>query len=76
LNDTNKDTPVEIASGLSLKLEREIVKEALKEGIRDWIDDKYREVGKYTLAALAAVTFAGLIYFVLMLSGWHSPVVK
>jgi hypothetical protein len=78
LNDVNqpKGTPVELASGLEIKLEREVVKEALKEGISDWLDEKYRVLGKYTARAFAAAVFAAVVYFILWAGGWHSPLAK
>jgi hypothetical protein len=76
LNDVNKETPVELASGLELKLERTLVKEALKEGISDWLDDKYRLVGKYTVRAIGVALFGAVVWFILWAGGWHSPLSK
>jgi hypothetical protein len=76
LNEQDKRTPVELASGLQIKLDPGVVKDALKEGVREWIDDKYREVGKYTTRAIGVALFGALIYFLLWAGGWHSPLTK
>ena len=47
--------------------QKRIVKEALKE----WLDEKFVEFGKWTLGGFAAMTLAALVYFVLKMNGWH-----
>ena len=58
---------------LRVRVQKELVKNALKEGISEWLDEQIQEVGKWTLRAFAAVLVAGLAYFVLMLNGWRGP---
>lgn len=48
----------------------EAIKEALKEGIREWLDDQFMELGKWTLRGLAAGLLAGLVWLMLVSSGW------
>lgn len=58
---------------LRVRLEKETVKDALKEGLKEWMTERFTEVGRWTIRAALIAVFAGLIYFVLMLSGWHGP---
>lgn len=49
------------------------VKEALKEGINEWLDAKFAALGKWSVGALAAAALAGLVYLALAGLGWHKP---
>lgn len=40
----------------------EDTKEALKEALREWLDEKYAEVGRWTLHGLAAAAIGGLVW--------------
>jgi 1,2-phenylacetyl-CoA epoxidase catalytic subunit len=37
-------------------------KQAFKEAINEWLDNKFMLFGKYTFGSLLAAAFAGLIY--------------
>lgn len=58
---------------LRVRVQKELVKEALKDGLKEWMNEKFQDVGKWTVYAALALMFGGLVYFVLMLSGWHAP---
>lgn len=58
---------------LRIRVQKEMVKEAIKDGLKEWMDEKFTEVGKWTTSAALIVAFGGLVYFVLVLSGWHAP---
>ena len=47
--------------------QKEIVKEALKE----WLDEKFASMGRWTAGAFGAALFVGLVYLVLSMHGWH-----
>lgn len=49
------------------------IKEALKEAITEWLNDKFIMLGKWTLGGLAAAAFAGLVYLAILGLGWHKP---
>lgn len=49
------------------------VKAALKEGLREWLDEQFAELGKWTMRGLAAMLLAGLVWLFLISSGWHKP---
>lgn len=53
------------------ELPPDLAKAALKEALREWLDDQFAAFGKWTAASLAAVIFAGLIYIALSATGWH-----
>jgi len=49
----------------------EQIKRALKEAMREWLDDKFAAFGKWSLASLGAAGLFALVYFILSLNGWH-----
>lgn len=54
-----------------MDFDKETAKAAFKEAAKEWLDDKYRQVGKWTVhGALAGLVFA-LGYFVLFAHGWR-----
>lgn len=40
----------------------EEIKDALKEAIREWLDEKLAEVGKWTMRGVFSMAFALLVY--------------
>lgn len=53
------------------KTAREERKEIVKEAINEWLDVKYAQVGKWTLAGIVAALLAALAYAYLVDLGWH-----
>lgn len=51
--------------------QKEIVKEAAKDAIKEWLDAQFATFGKWSMAALASMALAALVYFILINSGWH-----
>lgn len=49
------------------------VKRLLKEAIREWLDEKYLEFGKWSARAIAAAFLVAVIYFILQMNGWRLP---
>lgn len=49
----------------------EQIKAALKEALKEWLDEKYAAFGKYSLATVAAAALSAVIYFILQAQGWH-----
>lgn len=47
--------------------QRRIVKEAIKE----WMDEKFVDFGRWTFTAFLASLLGALIYFMLIANGWH-----
>lgn len=56
--------------------EQEGVKLALKEALKEWLDEKYAEIGKWTLHGLLAAGVVALAYFILTTNGWHPAALK
>lgn len=51
----------------------EETKAALKEALKEWLDEKFAALGRWSLGGIAALAFAALIYFILRSNGWHHP---
>ena len=47
------------------------IKEALKEALKEWLDEQFALFGKWSLAAVSAMALAALVYFILIMNGWH-----
>jgi hypothetical protein len=52
-------------------LDQDAVKDALKEGLHEWLDEKFAAFGKWSLGGLAAAGLAGLVYLAMTGAGWH-----
>ena len=48
-----------------------LIKEAVKETLREWLDEKYTVFGKWSLHGLLAMLLAALAYFIATQNGWH-----
>jgi hypothetical protein len=49
----------------------EITKTAIREVLREWLDDRIRDVGKWSLRGMALLVFGALLYFILTHTGWQ-----
>lgn len=58
---------------MPLDPKNEAIKDALKEGLREWLDDQFAEFGKWTMRAVLAALLAGIIYLALISNGWKHP---
>lgn len=47
------------------------MKQAVKEALREWLDDQFARFGKWSAGAVAAMGLAALVYFILTMNGWH-----
>ena len=52
------------------KSKEQLTKEALKEGLNEWLDNQFATFGKWTLAALASLTLSGIIWILIHLNGF------
>jgi hypothetical protein len=52
------------------KLTRDETKEAFKEAMRDFLEEKYAAFGKWSLMTLGAAALAAVLYFILTMNGW------
>lgn len=46
------------------------VKIALKEALKEWMDDKFTAFGKWSFRGIASAALFALIYFILTMNGW------
>jgi hypothetical protein len=51
--------------------QRRIFKEALKEAIKEWLDEQFTHFGKWSMSGIAALALAALLYFILTNQGWQ-----
>lgn len=47
------------------------MKEALKEALKEWLDEKFAQLGKWSMGTMAAAGLTALVYFMLTMNGWH-----
>jgi hypothetical protein len=52
------------------------IKEAMKAAIREWLDDKFAEFGRWSFGAVLAALVAAATIFVLHMNGWHQETEK
>ena len=45
-------------------------KEAIKEALSEWLDDKFSEFGKWSLKGMVALALVGLVYLWAASHGW------
>lgn len=48
-----------------------VTKEAVKEALKEWLDEQFARVGKWTVHGILAVALAALVYFILVHNGWR-----
>ena len=51
--------------------EKEAVKEAMCEALREWLDEKYAAFGKWSFNGLLAMALGGIVYMFLLSQGWN-----
>lgn len=47
-----------------------VTKDAVKEALKEWLDEKFLLVGKFTVNGILAAGLAALVYFILVHQGW------
>lgn len=53
--------------------QKELYKQAHKEMINEWLNEKFSQFGKWSAAALGAMFAAAVLYFTLWAHGWKHP---
>lgn len=46
------------------------IKNALKEALKEWLDSKILDFGKWSLMAIASAALVALVYFMLTMNGF------
>ena len=54
-------------------MNKEDMKSAVKEAIKEWLDEKFAMFGRWGFTSLAALVLAALAYFILWANGWRQP---
>ena len=49
----------------------EMQKRVMKEAIKEWLDEQFTKVGKWTAACFLSCLLAALAYLILWTNGWH-----
>lgn len=49
----------------------EVLKAAFKEAMKEWLDEKYAMVGRWSVRIIVTAGLGALMYWVLHMSGWH-----
>lgn len=52
-------------------IDPEIQKQAVKEALREWLNDQFAAFGRWSFYGILAAAFAGLVYLALSGAGWH-----
>lgn len=58
---------------LSKEQYRSIVKDAMKEGIAEWLDKKAAAFGYWSIKFMGCALFGALVIFTLRMNGWSLP---
>jgi hypothetical protein len=46
-------------------------KDALKEALKEWLDEKFSQFGKWSAGGIMVAVLGALTYFILQVNGWH-----
>lgn len=49
------------------------MKQAMKEALKEWLDEKFSEFGKWSAIGIACMTLVVMTYFALKFAGWAPP---
>jgi predicted ferric reductase len=55
------------------ELDAEIVKAAMKEGLKEWLDEKFSTLGKWSAGTFAALALVAVVWLILRSQGWQAP---
>lgn len=54
-----------------MTLDKAETKQAVKEAIKEWLDENFLAFGKWSLHGMLSIALVGLVYLFLTASGWH-----
>lgn len=49
------------------------MRNALKKALKEWMDEKFAEVGRWTIHGILVAALVALAYFILASHGWTPP---
>jgi hypothetical protein len=50
---------------------KRLYKEAFKEGLKEWLDEKMAQFGLFSLGTIAALSLGALAWFIMKSQGWE-----
>lgn len=53
-----------------------LIKEAFKEAASEWLDQKYSEIGKWTVRALGAAFLTAVVTLIVYTNGWKHITIR
>ena len=56
---------------IKIETEGDEQKRLIKEALKEWLDEKFSQFGKWSAMAFFILVFAGLVALVLWSQGWH-----
>lgn len=51
-------------------LDKEEAKDVVKEALKEWLDEKFAQFGKWSAVTLSAGVLVALVLFILTMNGW------
>jgi hypothetical protein len=72
-NEGTADRPPHAKLKMPIDPSNQAVKDALKEGLKEWLDGMFAEFGKWTVRSLLVLAFVGAVYLALAGAGWKHP---
>ena len=51
--------------------DKAMMKEVVKETLREWLDEKFTQFGKWSFYGLVAMFLAGIVWIFMLQNGWH-----
>ncbi|CAB4187543.1 hypothetical protein UFOVP1155_35 [uncultured Caudovirales phage] len=54
-----------------MPLDKEATKDAIKEALHEWLDEKYSMFGKWSFHGILAMLLVGCVYLFMISNGWH-----
>lgn len=64
---------VPVSEVTSKVVEDEKIKEALKQALKEWLDEKFAAFGRWTFKGILAAMIFAAAYFFLITHGWKPP---
>jgi hypothetical protein len=55
----------------AVPMDKEDYKAAVKEGLKEWLNEQFAAFGKWSLHGLLAMALAGCVYLFMISNGWH-----
>lgn len=53
--------------------ERSVIKDAMKEAMKEWLDEKFAAFGRWSFYGFMAALFTAFTYFIMASTGWVRP---